>query len=196
MISNPSNLNTPEYNPFYYAPYDAYDVSIKSDVDCYVNIRGKAAKKKGDIVYSLIENGALHEISDRDRRTEDGDTTTHGNLRRFLDGHGNDNKEGSGKLFLTHTSQCGVCSDLNSLASYLEFPAFEQDIAGCGALVLPQILNATGLTVNPTNFTQLAMQLGQLNAAVRFQALKLVVPSAAFKQLAFCVGSAGTASLR
>ena len=89
---------------------------------------------------------------------------------------------------MTHTSKCGVCSDLISLASYLEFPAFERDIAACGFLVLPQILFVTGFVFNPTSVTQLAMQLGQLNAAVRFQALKPVVPKVTFEQLAFCVG--------
>jgi len=96
---------------------------------------------------------------------------------------------GSGKLLLTHTNQCGVCSDLNSLASFLQFPAFEQEIARCGFRALPSILEADNLKVtNPQNATELAVQLGKLNGAVRFQQLRPVVPLQAFQQLELCVG--------
>jgi len=96
---------------------------------------------------------------------------------------------GSGKLLLTHTNQCGVCSDLNSLALFLQFPAFEQEIARCVFRALPSILTANNLTVtNPQNTTELVVQLGKLNGAVRFKQLKPAVPLEAFQQLEFCVG--------
>jgi hypothetical protein len=156
VVEDPSNVNTRTNNPFFEAPYSAYDVNIDSNVDCYVKIDRNAKGKKGDLVYSLSEK----------------------------------KKSGgkSGKLHLTHTNQCGVCSDLNSLASFMQFPAFEQEIARCGFSALPSILAANNLPVtNPQNVTELVMQLGKLNGAVRLQQLRPVVPSKAFQELESCV---------
>jgi hypothetical protein len=140
------------------------------------------------LVYRLVEKEAIIDV--RNRQLEDEDTlTAHGLLRRSLE-DGN-----SGKLFLTHTNQCGVCSDLKSFASFLEFSTFEQDIAACGVNALPEILAANGLpvTANPqTDLVgfqqQLGAGLGQLNTVVRLTGLKPVVPAQAFQQLSFCIG--------
>jgi hypothetical protein len=138
VSKDPSNVNTRANNPFFEAPYSAYDVNIDYTVDCYVKIDRNVKGKKGVLVYSLTDNKKLG--------------------------------GGSGKLLLTHTNQCGVCSDLNSLASFLQFPAFEQEIVRCGFRALPSILAANNLSVtNPENQTELSVQLGKLNGAVRLQ---------------------------
>ena len=157
VSKDPSNVNTRANNPFFEAPYSAYDVNIDYTVDCYVKIDRNVKGKKGVLVYSLTDNKKLG--------------------------------GGSGKLLLTHTNQCGVCSDLNSLASFLQFPAFEQEIVRCGFRALPSILAANNLSVtNPENQTELSVQLGKLNGAVRLQQLKPVVPFQTFQQLELCVG--------
>ena len=75
------------------------------------------------------------------------------------------------------------------MVSFLQFPAFEQEITACGFRALPSILNANNLPVsNPLSMAEIFGQLVRLNGAVHFQQLKLVVPLQAFQELEFCVG--------
>jgi hypothetical protein len=193
---NDNNGNTGfKINPFSDAPYGPHNANIDFDVNCYVDINLKKMKENGGkLEYKLVEaepEDVL--IRNRDRRhhrlTKD---RIHGGLRRNNeDNQGNqkghdDNEEEEGVLFLTHTNQCGVCSDLNSLASFLEFRTFEQDIVQCAETLLPDILEANGLIVDRTNQQDIFIKFMQLNIMVR-AGLKPVIPLQVFRDLRFCI---------